>query len=406
MFLVRLLDYLVRSALKLLFYWTGRSIGPAEGGPSQFGSSAYTQFYNLLLDFLIPQGISNRELSTSHIVLATWFGLRRRLRPGYLALLRISTFYLIIFLRILPITARVAFVLAICVAAAAYVHLALHTVPFAKVLFGWLSLGAFFYLLFSGFVYFTNKLSYSSNVDVMQRFWKKTFSVFWLIEAGLFAFFVYMTMNASSEVWASYDTPSLFKTQFFSLKMLFVRLWLISVAILLTSALVSTVHRQNSYSDPLLQFLITTLIVMSLWIESYQFYLFVLCAPSYGWAFNADIHESSIDADTRRNRLLRNFVFICAMAKFWHFIFIATNWLFYLNRQLEHYEARAGLLNSNIQNLLILYVLNLITMFPYVKHLIHRGLAKPYFWFLIEEGNLFVPVFKEFCYNFYVGLIF
>lgn len=144
---------------------------------------------------------------------------------------------------------------------------------------------------------------------------------------------------------------------------------------------------------------------MSLWIESYQFYLFVLCAPSYGWVFNSEIHETVIEPDMRRNRLLRNFVFICAMAKFWHFIFIATNWFFYLNRQLEHPEVRAGLLNSVIQNLLILYVLNLITVFPYVKHLVHRGLAKPYFWFLIEEGTAILPQFTELVYNIYTGLI-
>ena len=200
-----------------------------------------------------------------------------------------------------------------------------------------------------------------------------------MIEAGLFAFFVYMVLNASSEVWAAYDTPSLFKTQFFSLKMLFVRLSLISFTILFTSLLVNLVGRQDSYGELPLQLLVTCLIVLSLWIESYQFYLFVICAPAYAWAFNAEVHESFIDADFRRNRLIRNFVFVCAMAKFWHFLFIAVNWFFYMNRQLEHPDVRSGLLNSAIQNLLILYILNLISMFPYAKHFIHKGLAKPYF---------------------------
>lgn len=137
-----------------------------------------------------------------------------------------------------------------------------------------------------------------------------------MIEAGLFAFFVYMVLNASSEVWAGYDTPSLFKTQFFSLKMLFVRLSLISLTILFTSLLVNLVGRQDSYGELPLQFLVTCFIVLSLWIESYQFYLFVICAPAYAWAFNSEIHEAFIDADYRRNRLVRNFVFVCAMAKF------------------------------------------------------------------------------------------
>lgn len=85
-----------------------------------------------------------------------------------------------------------------------------------------------------------------------------------MIEAGLFTFFVYMVLNASSEVWAGYDTPSLFKTQFFSLKMLFVRLSLISFAILLTSVLTNLVGRQDSTGELPLQLVITCLIVVSL----------------------------------------------------------------------------------------------------------------------------------------------
>ena len=50
-----------------------------------------------------------------------------------------------------------------------------------------------------------------------------------------------------------------------------------------------------------------------------------------------------------------------------------------MNRQLEHPDVRSGLLNSAIQNLLILYILNLIAMLPYAKHFTHRGLAQPYF---------------------------
>lgn len=98
--------------------------------------------------------------------------------------------------------------------------------------------------------------------------------------------------------------------------MLFVRLSLISFAILLTSFLTNLVGRQDSTGELPLQFAITCLIVVSLWLEAYQFYLFVLCAPSYAWAFNAEAHETFIDADVRRNRHIRNFIFVCALAKF------------------------------------------------------------------------------------------
>lgn len=73
-----------------------------------------------------------------------------------------------------------------------------------------------------------------------------------------------MVLNASSEVWAAYDTPSLFKTQFFSLKMLFVRLSLLSLTILFTSLLANLAMRQESHGELPLQFIVTCLIVVSL----------------------------------------------------------------------------------------------------------------------------------------------
>lgn len=408
MFLINFIDYVVRQVLRIFFILTSRPMGPAYNaeplGKASFGLRFRYAVDTLTTSLPVQSDLYNR--SPSSICFALFFIAKRWF---------IATYHLN--MTIDPATAhrlqgrantliRIALSLVIVYAMVAYIYISCQVVPFAKILFAWLAVGAFLYLLISGFVYFTNKLSYSSNVDVIQRFWKRTFSLFWLIESGLFAFFVYMTLNASSEVWAGYDTPSLFKTQFFSLKMLFVRLCLLSTAILLTSVLVGIVSRQDSQGAGPLQVAITVLIVLSLWIESYQFYLFILCAPSYAWVFNSEVHEAVIEADMRRNRLLRNFVFVCALAKFWHFIFIAVNWFFYLNRQLENPEVRAGLLNSAIQNLLILYILNLIAMVPYIKHFIHRGLAKPYFWFLIDEGTAVLPQIGEFTLSFYANLIF
>lgn len=409
MFPIIVIDLAILYMLKFLYSTAGISFGTAYGKASKLPAKPVNWYRRTayLLSQLTTQELAHRLLLCGLIL---YYRFIRRIDSRYVfkwlgvALLG-SRHFMMVMRAIAPIT-QVSVSLMLLYLVVAYVHLSCQLVPFAKLLFAWLSVGAFFYLLISGFVYFTNKLAYAGNVDVIQRFWKRTFSIFWLIESGLFAFFVYMTMNASSEVWAAYDTPSLFKTQFFSLRMLFVRLSLISMTILLTSILAGLAARQDSYGELPIQMAVTSCIVLSLWIESYQFYLFILCSPSYSWVFNADIHETIVESDTKRNRLLRNFVFVCGVVKFWHFLFIAINWLFYLNRQLEHADVRLGLLNSSMQNLLILYLLNLIAMFPYVKHLIHKGLAKPYFWFLVDEGtNVFVQAF-ELTYIFYTSLIY
>ena len=407
-----MLDHAVKAMLRMFYLITARSVAYTYS-VEEHRSSRMQVYSKVVLGFILPDPARRLDKHPLLILaLVLYYQIKRSCRQGAA---RVTNTKLVNYAaaNIQPLASYAGVAASVTRASLAlltmylvlvYIHLSWQLVPFAKVLFSWLAAGAFLYLLVSGFVYFTNKLSYGSNVDVIQRFWKRTFSIFWMIEAGLFAFFVYMVLNASSEVWAAYDTPSLFKTQFFSLKMLFVRLSLISLTILFTSLLVNLAVRQDSHGELPLQFVITCLIVLSLWIESYQFYLFVICAPAYAWAFNAEVHEAFIEADVRRNRLIRNFVFVCAMAKFWHFLFIAVNWFFYMNRQLEQADVRSGLLNASIQNLLILYILNLIAMFPYVKHFIHKGLAKPYFWFLVDEGISIIPQALAFTYTLYTNL--
>ena len=280
-----------------------------------------------------------------------------------------------------------------------------HITPFLKLLFGWLSLFFFLYLLVSGFVYFVKKLTFSKYTDALQRFWKRTFSLFWLIEGGLFLVFIYFTLNASSEVFYGYDSQSFVKTHLGSLRLFFFKLCLINVILVLTNYLLVVCQTNNEDTIFSLYLLISTIIAYVTWLEFYQFYIYLQSAGYYSWLFSLDFYEFSLDPEIKKSRITNNFVLICAIAKFWHFFFIVFVWFFYLTRYLESQTARVTLISTSIQNFLILYILNLISIYPYLKFLSRRYLSVTYKWFFNEFSYANYKLIGNFVINFYSNLI-
>jgi hypothetical protein len=286
-----------------------------------------------------------------------------------------------------------------------YIFLVYHITPFFKIILTWASLGFFFYTLISGFVYFIKKTTFSKYTDVLQRFWKRSFSLFWLIEGGLFLVFVYLTLTSSSELFYSYDSQKLFKLHFVSLKFFFFKLCLINLILILLYFLLTACQNNNEGSLFLVYLLTSILIAYMLWLEFYQFYIFLQYVGSFSWLFSTDSAEFSLESELKRSRVSNNFFLICAIAKFWHFIFIVFCWFFYVSRYLESGSSRIPLISTSIQNFLILYLLNLISIYPYIKYLLRKYMNESYTWFFTEFNYTKIKVILQFITHFYTNLI-
>lgn len=286
-----------------------------------------------------------------------------------------------------------------------YVLSVYHVTPFFKLLFSWSCLGFFFYILISGFVYFIKKTTFSKYTDVLQRFWKRSFSIFWLIEGGLFLVFIYLTINSSSEVFYGYDSQKLFKLHLVSLRFFFFKLCLINFIIIFLYFLIVSCQSNNEDSIFWAYLASSALIAYMLWLEFYQFYIFLQYVGSYSWLFSLDTAEFSLDSELKRSRVTNNFFLICAIAKFWHFIFIVFCWFFYVTKYLESSSSRITLISVSIQNFLILYLLNLISIYPYVKYLLRKYLNTQYTWFFSDFNYTKIKIIFSFIINFYINLL-
>ncbi len=79
--------------------------------------------------------------------------------------------------------------------------------------------------------------------------------------------------------------------------------------------------------------------------------------------------------------------------RFWHLMFVYIFWLFFVLRGCEIKRLRYPLLAANFQNLIILYIMNWITMYPWFKLTVRKYLNQPYTVFNVNNRTLFLRVF-------------
>lgn len=262
-----------------------------------------------------------------------------------------------------------------------YMAVVYFIVPLGPVFFAILSLFGLTYTLISGFVYFTTRNNFGRYTDISQRFWKRSFGLFWLIEVGLFGCVLYLCLISPSEVGYAYDLPAAFKTHFFAFEDFFIRMIIFNILLLLLQTMLAFNYRIRITNWWLLHFSITVVFLLLIYIEIGIFQNYMCAIGFYKWAVSLESVETMLENEVARNRALNAFVLFIAITKFWHFILVSIIWFFYLGRYFEYAETREALLNAIIQSFLILYSLNFLQILPHIKFVARKYMCNPYYWF-------------------------
>ena len=112
------------------------------------------------------------------------------------------------------------------------------------------------------------------------------------------------------------------------------------------------------------------------------------------WKFNEDSCCWFLENEFKRTRIQNHFLTICLIAKFWHVVFAAYFWLFFVIRGLELNRLRFPLLSSNLQNFILVYILSWLYMFPWLKRTFLLLFNTPYYWFYINNKRVFFYKFS------------
>ena len=231
----------------------------------------------------------------------------------------------------------------------------------------WYFFGISYYLLISTFNSFLIKYKYGKFTSAIQRFWKRTGIVFWLIESFLFLLFFCYFLNSSQEPLYMFDYSNLNQELLIQVKTTYKNLIVLSIAIYISFILMFNLNYLQFSQNIILLLIILLIIFYSLCIESYQFVYIISLFGDKVWLFE-DISQSwSLEIEQNSSRVKQQYFAYCLIAKYWHFIFMFISWFFFFIKTLEIKKLSYTMLGYNTQNLLIIYILNLMCLIQWLK---------------------------------------
>lgn len=267
---------------------------------------------------------------------------------------------------------------------------------FTKQLAIWFILLVFFYLLMSTFNNFLNKYKYGKFTSAIQRFWKRTGMTFWLIEGFLFIIFFYYFLNSSQEPLYMHDYSNLNQEFLIQLKVSYKNMILLSLAIYFSFILLLNNNFLNYFQNIILLTLISLIIFYMLYIETYQFVYIITLFAEKNWLFEETTQTWVLEFEQNNLRVKQQYFVLCLIAKYWHFIFIFISWFFFVIKCFEINKINYNMLGYNVQNLLILYILNLFCLVQWAKWLFKKFLEITYYWFHIQyDEKFFILIMEE-----------
>lgn len=266
-------------------------------------------------------------------------------------------------------------------------------IPIYKISFIFFVLLSFIYWLISGFTFFVKKYQYRYFTSSLQRFWKRSIGLFWMLEFFLFFCFFYLTIMSSQEPFFMFDNSQIFKTHLFSWKSFFLKIQPMLIVIILTYFSLINLKWLNFSKINVLISCITAILFFVLWVEFYQFFHIMSYYNNFIWNFEEDENYWFLENDIKRTRISNHFLTICLVAKFWHVVFSAYFWLFFIIKGLEFNRVRYPLLSANLQNFVFVFILSWLYMYPWAKYIFLKLFNSPYYWFYVNNKRLIIFIF-------------
>lgn len=138
-------------------------------------------------------------------------------------------------------------------------------IDFMRQLAIWYLVMIAYYLLMSTFNSFLNKYKYGKFTTAIQRFWKRTGIIFWILEGVWLILFFYYFLNSSQEPLYMFDYGSLNQEYLIPLKTSYKNLIFLSLAIYLSFILMLNLN-YFVFSQSILLLMLISLVVFILYI--------------------------------------------------------------------------------------------------------------------------------------------
>ena len=146
-------------------------------------------------------------------------------------------------------------------------------IDFTKQIAAWYILMITYYLLMSTFNSFVSKYRYGKFTTGIQRFWKRTGIIFWILEGFLFVLFFYYFLNSSQEPLYMFDYANLNQEYLLQIRISYKSMMWLTFIIYLCLILIVNLNYKTYYQNILLLMFISLCILSLINLyTSFHFY--------------------------------------------------------------------------------------------------------------------------------------
>ena len=246
------------------------------------------------------------------------------------------------------------------------------------------------YLLFSSFVHLNKTNQYGKYTSANQRFWKRSYLIFWYLEFFLFGLFIYLTLIHFSESPYFLDWKYIYNIMFDNSINFFYFLFLINFILICNYLMFFYFKFNNLTMVSLLLLLILLIFFTSIYYEfSKFFYVLNFFNDSEMLLKTVQNKTNTLSYYTEselinKTRTVNYYISLFILLKFWHIIFIAFHFFFFVRKYLSSGTLSVDLMSSNYQNFLYLFWFNILSMFMFFKNIFIFLSQFSYYWFFVN----------------------
>lgn len=298
-----------------------------------------------------------------------------------------------------------------------------------------LVLVAFVYFLISTFFHFSKTYAMNKYTSQTQRFWKRTFGVFWGLEFILFTIYMFLTLISPAELPMNSINYKEIITGLNIVKNTDYHLFYFIVLLLLNfsyTTLIFLKKRNNFHFFKLFLFFINLFYCFIIYYEFLKFYYvagwgthtvyntyksFPLAheynsltgiSESLGFAQSlyfkvpSSLNNMWHDVSNEKQwlRTFRHFIYILLLLKFWHMLFIYLYFSLSLIKFLETNYMSFDVLSSNHQNSIYIIWFYLFSYLLIIKKKFYFLITLIYYWSFVQVN--FTEVFQMLCNEIYI----
>jgi len=240
------------------------------------------------------------------------------------------------------------------------------------------------YWLASIFMYLYNTSRFGRFTTAINRFWRRSFMLFWIIEGFLFLIYIYLVLNCAIETEWLAEQTQLFQNLDFLDKEWFFDLIISYIILCLNYLLLKNFVKKNFFFINILIALQFGLLLIVFWSEFFQFFYFTQI-----FSFNTSVldknHTWEMSWLPWPTLINQQYWFLMVFLKFWHAMFIFFVHFISIRLLLSKGLKNTPYLKISNQNFFFFFIFNLLILFLVYKYWMNYRYSFTYYWFFTNN---------------------